>query len=221
MQITHEEAHKLIQFSMDQALAPQERKTLQAHLADCLECRGFADQLSELRKLLLPTMRNHWNLRPAPLSLETLKNKRKLQLQRSNLLVTRTALISLVFAAFIFSTWQFSHSGRQMGTPIPLNVLPLATPSGESTSTLLSIQDCVEMKYQVQQNDTLESIAAQFSVPKEQIMTLNNLKTEILNPDLELRLAVCKPTSTSTVAASTQTTTFTPVIGSTTSAPGG
>jgi LysM repeat protein len=221
MQITHEEAHELIQFSMDQALEPQERKTLQAHLADCLECRGFADELSQLRNLLLPTMRNRWNLRPAPLSLETLRNKRKLQLQTSNLLVTRTALISLVFAAFIFSTWQFTHAGRQIGTPIPLNVLPIATPSGETTSTLLSVQNCVEMKYQVQENDTLESIAAQFSVPIGQIMALNNLRTKTLDPNLELRLPVCEPTTTSTVTASTQTTTFTPVIGSTTSAPGG
>ena len=85
----------------------------------------------------------------------------------------------------------------------------------------MSLQNCVEMKYQVQETDTLESIAAQFSVPKDQIMALNNLKAEILNPDVELRLPVCEPTSTSTVAASTQTTTFTPVIGSTTSAPGG
>ncbi len=221
MQITHAEAHKLIQFSMDQALGPRERKTLQAHLAGCLECRGFADELSELRNLLVLTMRNRWDFRPTPLSIETLKNKRRLQLQKSNLLVTRTALISLVFAAFIFSSWQFSHLGRQMGTPIPLNVLPFATPSGESTSTLLSVQNCVEMKYQVQQSDTLESIAAQFSVPKDQIMTLNNLRTETLLPNVELRLPVCVPTSTSTVTPSTQTTTFTPVIGSTTSAPGG
>ena len=221
MRITHEEAHQLIQFSMDQVLEPQERKTLQAHLADCLECRGFADELSGLRNLLLPTMRNHWNLRPAPLSIETLRKKRKLQIPASNLLVTRTALISLLFAAFIFSTWQFSQSGRQIATPISLNVLPMATPSGESTSTLRSVQTCVEMKYQVQENDTLESIAAQFSVPKDQIMALNNLRTEILNPHIELRLPVCEPTSTSTVAASTQTTTFTPMIGSMTSAPGG
>ena len=221
MQITHTEAHQLIQFSMDQALEPQQRKTLQTHLADCLECRGFAEELSELRNLLSPTMRNHWNIRPAPLSVQTLKSKRRLQLQASNLLVTRTALISLVFAAFIFSTWQFAHSGRQIGTPSPLNVLPFATPSGESTSTLLSVQSCVEMKYQVQENDTLESIAAQFSVPKDQIMGLNNLKTEIITPSVKLRIRVCVPTSTSTAAPSTQTTTFTPVIGPTTSAPGG
>ena len=221
MQLTHEEAHQLIQFSMDKALQPQERKTLQAHLVDCLECRGFADELSELRNLLLPTMQDHWNLRPAPLSMETLRSKRRLQLRSSNLLVTRTALISLVFAAFIFSTWQFSHSGRQTGTPIPLNVLPLATPSGESTSTLLSVQNCVEMRYQVQEDDTLESIAAQFSISKEQIMDLNNLRMETLHPNVELRLPVCIPTSTSTVTPSTQTTTFTPVIGSTTSEPGG
>jgi len=221
MQITHEEAHRLIQCSMDKALEPQQRKTLQTHLTDCLECRGFADELSELRNLLLPTMRNHWNLRPTPLSMEALKKKRRLQLQASNLLVTRTALISLFFVAFIFSTWQFSHSGRQMGTPIPLNVLPLATPSGESTSTLLNVENCVEMKYQVQQSDTLESIATQFSVPKDQIMALNNLRTEIIDSNVELRIPVCEPTSTSTAAPSTQTTTFTPIIGSTTSVPGG
>jgi predicted anti-sigma-YlaC factor YlaD len=221
MQITHEEAHRLIQFSMDQELKPQERNRLQSHLEICLECRSFDEDLKEVNKLLLPMMRKHWDLRPIPLSVGTLKSKRKFHLPTSNLLVTRTAVISLALVAFIFSAWQFTRSNNQTVTPIPLGVLPITTPSGESTSTMVSLQNCVEMRYRVQENDTLESIASQFSVSREQIVAINHLSTESINTNLELLIPVCVSTPTGTIYPATLRATFTPVLGSTTSAPGG
>src|SRR5262249_39304383 len=151
------EAQRLIQYSQDQALKPQERNTLQKHLDGGTDCRNFAEDIKELSDLLLPTMRRHWNLHPSHLSIEILKNKGTFQLGIINLLVTRTAIIGIIFASFIFSAWQFARSGKGMATSMPLNVLAAATPSGDTTSTMISAQACVEMKYRVQDGDTLES----------------------------------------------------------------
>ncbi len=223
MQITHAEAHNLIQYNMDKVLKPQEKKLLQTHLNDCVECRAFAQQMKGLENLLLPLMIQHWAVQPLPFRMETIahKSKRNLQLQTSMILVTRTAMISIVFAAFVFSAWQFTHSGRQTSNPVPVSVLPIPTPSGQSTSTKIIFQNCEETIYQVQENDTLESIASQFSVAKDKIMAINNLSTESIHAKMELLIPICTSTPTGTIHPSTLTITFTPLIGPTTSTPGG
>ena len=223
MQITHAEAHNLIHYNMDKVLKPQEKNILQTHLNDCLECRAFAEEIKEVENILLPLMIRHWALQPAPLRTEVIanKSKRNLQLQASIILATRTAMISIVFAAFVFSAWQFTHSGRQTLTPVPVGVLPIPTPSGQSTSTKISFQNCEKLMYQVQENDTLESIAFQFSVAKDKIMAINNLSTESIKAKKELLIPICTSTPTGTIHPSTLTTTFTPLIGQTTSTPGG
>jgi len=223
MQITHEEARRLIQFSMDQMLKPQEKNILQIHLEACTECRTFFDEIKEVENLLLPTMLRQWNRQPVPLSMEAITDKRKSQrqLQSSLILATRTAIISIVFAAFVFSVWQFTQSGKQTSNPLPVGILPVPTPSSQSTSTKISFQNCEEMSYQVQENDTLESIAAQFSVSKHKLVAINNLSTETLSTQMELLIPICNSTPTRTVHPSTLTTTFTPLLGPTTSTPGG
>jgi FOG: LysM repeat len=223
MPITHAEAHNLIQYNLDKVLKPQEKHILQIHLNDCVECRAFAEEMKGLENLLLPVMSKHWAVQPIPLRMEiiTHKSQRNLQLHTSMILATRTAIISIVFAAFVFSTWQFTHSGKQSTNPVPVSVLPIPTPSGQSTSTKISSQDCKETKYQVQENDTLDSIASQFSVAKNKIVAINDLSTESIHAKMELLIPICTSTPTGTLHPSTLTITFTPLIGPTTSTPGG
>lgn len=221
MQITHEEARKLIQFGLDQMLKPQEKNMLQIHLEDCIECRTFFGDLKEVDNLLLPTMLRQWNLQPTPLSIGALINKRQSRLQSNIILTTRMAIISIIFAAFIFSAWQFTQSGKQTSNPLPVGVLPVPTPSSQSTSTEISFQNCGAMSYQVQENDTLESIAAQFSVSREMLAAINNLHTETLTTKMKLLIPICNSTPTGTVHPSTLTTTFTPLFDPTTSTPSG
>ena len=221
MQISHEEAHKLIQFDRDQPLSPREKRTLQNHLEICPECRMFAEGIREVETLLLPAMRNHWNLQPVPLPLEAVMGKRTTQLQSSPILVIRTALMSIIFAAFVFSAWQFAFSSPQTSTPLPVSVLPIPTPSGQSTSTQIRFSNCEEITYQVQEHDTLEGIAAQFSISKDKIIALNHLSTESLFPNMALVIPRCHLTPTVTIHPSTLTTTFTPLTRTTTSTPGG
>src|SRR5678815_1003855 len=127
MQITHTQAQKLIQFDLDGALKPEEKNILQIHLKDCMECRTFVEELKGVEHLLVPAMIRHWAVQPAPLLIEDLTNKRELQLPAGMVLATRTALISIVFAAFVLSAWHISHLGNQTANPKPVSGLPIPT----------------------------------------------------------------------------------------------
>jgi hypothetical protein len=220
MQITHEKARELIQFDADQALNAEQKAILATHLRHCTECLTYAEEMREVEHLLLPAMRKHWHLQPIPLSIDALVTKRNAKIQASMLLTMRTAAISLALFAFFFSAWQFMVLGQQGSSLLPASVLPIPTPSTQSTSTQTLFQSCAEISYIVQENDTLESIAAQFSIAKEEIMAMNNMETEIVQPSMELMIPICGFTPTITAHPFTLTTTYAPAISPTTSTPG-
>lgn len=224
MQITHEKAHKLIQYNADAELNPQEKAILSAHLKDCVECQVYAKEIKEVESILIPAMKRQWNLHPIPLSAYAIASKRNSKIQASILLATRTALIGFVFMAFVFSFWQFTLPSRPAFVQLPTNVLPVPTPSTQSTqsvSTSFLFQSCEMIIYRVEENDTLESIADQFSITNEEIMAINHLKTETINNTMELMIPICDSTPTGTVNPATLTTTYTPSIRQITSTPGG
>jgi predicted anti-sigma-YlaC factor YlaD len=221
MQITHEEARHLIQFKMDRSLKPQEINTLQTHLTDCGECRTFAEELKEMENLLAPIMKSQWMLQPVPLSIAAITKKRSFKLASSVILTTRTALISLAFAAFVFGAWQFAFANSESSTPMPVGALPVPTPSSQSTSTKISFSDCQGVVYRVQKNDTLSSIASQFSTAIDKIMAVNHMSSEIVTAGMELLIPICNSTPTGTVHPSTVTITYTPLLRQTTATPDG
>jgi hypothetical protein len=221
MQITHEEAHSLIQFDADAALNAQEKNRLAAHLQECTECRSYAVEIKMLEDLLVPEMKRRWNLQPAPLLIDALRANRHPKLSTSNLLATRTAAVGIVVFAFIFSVWQFTLSGQPEPTRLPVSVLPIPTPSTQATGTNTILQNCEGMLYIVQENDTLESVASQFSVSKEELMAANQMKTETLYQVTKLMIPICGFTPTGTLTAMTLTKTDTPSIRPTTSTPDG
>jgi len=219
MPITHEEAHRLIQFNAEDALNAAQKLALSAHLEDCLDCRGYAKDISELEMILPPVMQKHWNLRPLPLSTTALVRKRASKVQASLFLATRRAAVAAVLMAFVFGAWQFARANMQGSGRLPLAVPPVPTPSSQSTRT--KIVNCTEIFYRVQEDDTLESIASQFSTSKTEIMSRNQLQTETINPGLELTIPFCNLTPTGTRHPTLLTNTHTPVISPITSAPGG
>ena len=206
---------------MDQGLKPPEENMLQTHLNDCRECRSFAEEIKELERILLPTMKRHWNLEPAPLSMAFIIENKTSRWLTSILLTTRTVLISIVFVAFVLSAWQFTRSNNRTSNPMPASDLPIPTPSEQSTSTKISLPDCEERLYQVQGNDTLESIALRFSVPKERIIAINHLSVGTLRHNMNLLIPICAATPTGILHPSTLTITFTPFNDPTASTPGG
>jgi LysM repeat protein len=215
MQITHQEARRLIQFHADEALNAQEKNVLFTHLKACLECRAYAAEIKELEDTLLPVMQRQWNRRPIPLSISDIRVKRNSQSSFDSTLAIRTAIIAFVFVAFFFSAWQFIRPGQQLlGLPAVI-VAPVSTPSIESTNTAVSSEPCDGIIYTVQANDTLSGISAQFFVSKDEIISLNGLRAETLHAGMALIIPVCNFTPTSTLSPTT-TITFTPVISSTT-----
>jgi LysM repeat protein len=219
MQITHQEARRLIQFHADKALNAEEKTVLLTHLAACLECRAYAAEIKALEDTLLPVMQRQWNLRPIPLSISDLKGKRNKPVPLSSILAIRTPIIAFVFAALVFIAWQFTRPGQQLLGPPGVIVAPVSTPSFESTNTVVSSSQCEATLYTVQADDTLSRIAVQFAVSKDEIILLNGLKTETIPIGLPLMIPVCNFTPTSTLSPTT-TTTFTPVSNSATM-PGG
>jgi LysM repeat protein len=83
------------------------------------------------------------------------------------------------------------------------------------------LESCEELEYEVQENDTLESIANHFSISKEEIMSINNMKTETVNAKMELMIPICNFTPTGTVNPTALTTTYTPSTSPVPSTPGG
>lgn len=221
MQITHEEARKLIHLDSDRALNSSQRTTLSAHIQDCARCREYAVEIKEVESILLPVMKRQWSVDPIPLSTHVLFEKNKSGLQSSIFLTTRTALVAFVFVAFVFSAWQFMISRAQTYGTLPVSVLPVPTPSTQSTRTSLATGNCRAIPYTVQSNDTLAKIASQFSLSKKEIMDFNHLKTETVTTATQLLIPVCNFTPTGTLDAVTHTTTYTPFINPRTSTPDG
>src|SRR4030095_6096941 len=177
MQITHEEAHKLIHFKADQALNSDSLNLLNAHLKDCVECAEYNCAFQGMEKSLKATMHKHWYVQPKPLSLDVLQGKLKSNSRSNNYLTIRRALAGIAVMAFVFVAWQFTLSGRSLPNPA-IYVAQIPTPSLTGTSTQSDVDNCKKFEYEVRQNDTLESLALQFSTSKLEIMNLNNLLSE-------------------------------------------
>jgi LysM repeat protein len=224
MQITHEEARRLIQYKIDAELNPQQKEILSTHLKNCVECQVYAKDIKEVESILVPVLKRHWNLRPIPLSAHSIASTKNSKTQANTLLATRTAMIGFVFMAVALTFCQFILPSRSAFSQLSTSVLPVPTPSTQSTqstSTSIQFQNCEVIIYKIQENDILESIADQFSVAKEEIMAINHLKIETVDNTMELLIPICDSTPTGTVHPTTLTTTHTPAIRQNTSIPGG
>jgi anti-sigma factor RsiW len=142
MQITHQEARRLIQFHADGGLNPQEQSMLSIHLGDCFECRAYEAEINEVESVLTPVMKRRWGMRPVPLSIDALTGKREPKPAASTLLTMRTAFISFVFAVIVFSAWHFLPAGEQSSGGSPVGIPPVPTPSIQSTSTQIDFEHC-------------------------------------------------------------------------------
>lgn len=218
--MSHEEVRKLIQLNADEALAQQEKSALYAHLRDCLECRVYAEEIKELEGVLVPLLKKQWSLQPVPHFAAVILAQKTSKAHTNTILATRTAAIGVVLLAFIFSAWQFAVSGRPGTSSLPVGSPLIPTPSIQFTSTSITPQSCDRMIYTVRENDTLEYIARQFLVSKEDLMAINHMKTETVLPNMELTIPVCNFTPTSTVRPTTFLTRYTPSISPTISTPG-
>jgi len=223
MSITHEQAQRLIQLNMDQKLSREESAKLSAHLCGCGECMAYASEIKEVADMLPPLLRRQWNVQPVRLSIPALAGKNE-KPQSNPLLTMRTAAVSLAVMALFFSAWQFLLSSQSPPGRVSSAIPPVPTPSSPSLqmiSTQLTLEGCAIMSYTVQEQDTLSSLAEQFSVPEPTITELNHIEAEAVQKGMELMIPLCHFTPTGTFHTATFTTTLTPVLNFRTSTPGG
>lgn len=220
MQITHEEAHRLIQFNADGVLKVQQRNLLTSHLDGCVECQRYADSIKGVESILRPMLQQQWKHQHLPLSISALTANEKSASERM-VLATRIAALAVVFIGFFFGAWNFTVSSKRTPTPFLLNVPAIPTPftSTVTAGTESSFENCAMMSYVVQQDDTLAGIASRFSVPVDDILHINGVQSESVNTGETLLVPSCNFTPTNPAMA--HTTTFTPVLYSTTTTPDG
>jgi hypothetical protein len=211
MQITHEQAQLLLQRKMDQGLGTLDAGALSAHLQNCRDCQGYANEIGEIDRLLIPLLKKHWNRQPAPTSISALIGMNK-KTGIINLMTTRKLALSVAALALFFSVWQFVAAGPSPLNQMPQMSRPVPTPSTISTNTLATLEDCEMTLYNVQANDTLSGIADRFLVSVEEIMKINQLQTEVVQPTMKLIIPLCNFTPTGTVHPATFTTTYTPIF---------
>ena len=208
MQITHAEAHRLIQYDLDHVLNPEKERSLLAHLAECDDCRGYAVGMRDVEIKLRQVMNKKWNHHgPLPLSIDSIKTQGSRTGIPQNLFQLRTALISMVLVAFSFIIWQIAATSFDSSRQLPSTILPVPTPSTSITASLAS-PTCEWTLHKVQTSDTLERIAIQYSVSKHEIMTFNGMDSELIDESMDIKIPYCSLTPT--VTAHSPTTTLTP-----------
>jgi len=211
--MTHQNVQALLQAAADKTLMPEEQMALDAHLAGCKNCRSYAWDLVELQDGLRRVMRQQWNKHQASLSIQTIKIRSKKVLLQNKITGTigRFAVIPLLAFAFVMAVKMAVPQQVTLNTVTSLTPeLSYRTPTPPSrlTATKLNTQVCEKVTYLVQENDTLDGIAARYDVQKEAIMTYNELASDSLAANTKLVIPLCKhtPTGTTTVPALTITT---------------
>ena len=206
MQITHAEAHKLIQLNLDRTLNIEKQRLLSAHLQECETCRAYAHGLLNVETMLRQVMNKQWNRAPLPLSLDSIRPQNILQKSANAIFGLRTALASMVLVAFAFFIWQLT-TGYDSSGQIPSNVLPVPTPSNQFSTASLELPQCEWNLHKVGAFDTLDSISRQYSVSIEEIMAFNSMDSELVYESMELKIPQCSLTPTLTARAPTKTST--------------
>jgi hypothetical protein len=212
MQISHEEAHRLIQFHVDGELKTPQSNLLTSHLQECAKCQQYAATIEKMESVLRPLLHRNWDQEPLPLSIGMLMERDKYRASERIVVATRIAALAVVFLAFFASAWNFTRTSRQTPTPLLQNVPVIPTPftSTMTVGTEIGFENCTMLSYLIQKNDTLASIASQFAVPAQQIRQINAMQNDSVNTGQVLSIPICSSTPANPTAS--HTTTFTPVL---------
>lgn len=224
-EITHQKAKHLLQKAIDQTLESGDLSTLDAHLENCVLCRNYANELSNLesglRRILHAKLDNQFpNLNLQSIINPTLNFTWTSFFSPTNVLGRVTIGITLLLGYLLFANsfgWQLPITVTRTPTtiPTPYNSTLLITnsPTPSILPSLISsaTQGCESIIYVIQKNDTLDNIARQFGVSKKLISTYNNMKTDDLYTGRELSIPICRQTPLQVSHTPRNTTTITPL----------
>jgi hypothetical protein len=216
--ITHPKAQYLLQAAADSTLTSLDKTNLNDHLAECEECRQYAKSLSKLQNDLHRITRQRWDQISAQISAQEIKNRsamveaRAYNLRTIGKFAVATAVLVLVFILVtkVSSTMNSIPATLTNISLTPEEPILTPTPSIKETATDSAIHECDDIAYIVQENDTLESIAARHSVSIETIKRHNGLATDALTLNTVLMIPLCERTPASSTMTPTTTITATP-----------
>jgi hypothetical protein len=198
MQITHQEARHLIQYRADQPLDTSKKESLNAHLRRCEACAEYANEVWETEATLRETLRKHWDVKLVPLDIRDIQVKSSPSTKSPEFLATRSALVGMAVLVCFFVFWQFTSTNTGFQNSVGIGVPAVPTPSLPLTSTQNNFENCQMLRYEVRQNDTVESLARQFLVSEESIKDLNNLQADVPMLPNVLLIPACELTPTGT-----------------------
>ena len=214
--IAHQQVRALLQAAANKPLPSQEQMIVEAHLAQCNQCRAYAQSLNELEDGLRRVMRQQWNVHNTPLPIRAIKDRSKRVALQNKITETigRFVVFPLLTFAFVMAVrtivpQQITLNTGAMTARTPQLSWRTPTPSYRNTATELTVRDCDRaIIYTVQENDTLDSIAARYGILGESILAYNGLASNKLEANTELAIPLCEltPTGTSTVPSLTITT---------------
>ena len=124
-----------------------------------------------------------------------------------------TTAVSIVLMVVVITLGiaNATHIDNRSKTPLSVPLIP--TPSIQTTSTKVNTAEvCEQIQYTVKSGDTLESIARQFSISKNDLVDANNRSSEAVDPGKVLVIPLCSSTPTETIYPPTFTTTITPLM---------
>ncbi|HTP07155.1 MAG TPA: hypothetical protein VMP08_02825 [Anaerolineae bacterium] len=123
--LTHAQAIQFLHESPQQ-ISTDQQADLAAHLAECDQCRAYADQLAMLQPRLTQALRTRHYLNPADGEIaSTILQRRRRSIMQRQVLTAASALASLVVIAITMAA--FSQLSNHSATNIPANSSPLAT----------------------------------------------------------------------------------------------
>jgi len=220
MQISHDEARSLVQFNSNRELNSDQQNMLASHLEECDACRAYAVGLEDVENTLRQVMHKQWDLSPLPLSVDFIRPQNTFKRSLDTFFTLRTSLASITLITIMFFIWEFTVTAYNSSEQAPLNILPVPTPSIQLSTTSSASPKCDGIIYKVKGDDTIAGIAKRFSVSKEEIMSFNNMQTEVLYKSMELDIPQCNTTPTGTAHSPTAAQTFTPILDLTIDTPG-
>lgn len=202
-EIAHQKFQSLLQIAADQSLRQEEQRMLDQHLAECAECRKYAQGLDQLQDGLRRVMQQQWNVRSGLVSAEIIKTRSVRRIPQNHFAAAfgKFAFIPML-ALTIFMVMTIKMSNAQKNTPglnmtmsgTPSMALLVPKPPASITISKMHTQTCKQVMYAAQENETISGIAIKYGVPRESIVTYNGLTGDTLDAPLMLIIPICERT---------------------------
>lgn len=139
--LSHEQAIELLHEAASY-LSAEQRAALAAHLAECDQCRVYADQLNQLQPVLLRALRTRRyasTSEPGATTQAILQHKRRSVMRKQVIAILGTATVAVIAMIAVFSTRIPSQptTGVQLVASATPTTIPSPTPTVLPTATPL------------------------------------------------------------------------------------